>query len=189
MYNTLALISGTIAVAAVVPYIRDILRHKTRPNVVSWFTWSLLNVIVALAAFAGHAMQTALFAAVTGLCTAAVTALGFTYGIKKYTVFDAMCQVFALLSIALWLLTHDPLWAVVLTISASGIASLPTIRHAWLKAREETWQYYVLGGIAAVFACFAVQRADFLSLAFPVYLLIDEFLIAAIVLARTRRRR
>lgn len=186
MHNTLALVSGLIAILAALPYIRDVLRGKTRPNVVTWFTWSLLNIITAVAALSGGAVQTAIFAAATGLCTSAVTILGLRNGIKKYTLFDVICQCLAILSIVAWLLTREPASALLFTIAASFIGSLPTIRHAWKAPREETWQFFGIDALSAAVACLAVENRDFLSLAFPLYILLDDLLIAGIILSRRR---
>lgn len=189
MHNALAVLSGIVAVLAALPYIRDVLKGRTRPNVVTWFTWSLLNIITAVAALSGGAVQTAIFAAATGLCTATVTVLGLRNGVKKYTPFDVICQLLAILSIVAWLVTKEPVSALVFTIAASFIGSLPTIRHAWKAPREETWQFFGIDALSAAIACLAVVNRDFLSLAFPIYILLDDLLIAGIILMRKKKVR
>jgi hypothetical protein len=188
MHNLLALLSGVVAIFAAFPYIRDTLQHKTRPNVVTWFTWSLLNLITAIAALSGHAVQTAIFAFATGACTTVVTLLALRNGFGKYTAFDVICQLLAIGSIVAWKISDRPALAVVFTIAASFIASLPTIRHAWIAAHEETWQFFAIDASSAALACLSVQTISFLSLAFPLYILLDDALIAAIIVSRKRQR-
>jgi hypothetical protein len=187
MHNSLAIIAGLVAIVAMLPYIRDIIRGKTRPNVVTWFTWSLLNLITAAAAFSGHAMQTAIFAGATGLCTLTITILGLKKGIKKYTKSDYICQALAICSILAWQLSNTPALAVVFTITASFIGSVPTIRHAWLEPHEETWQFFAIDGFAALLACLSVESANFLSIAFPLYIALDDSLITLILVSRRNK--
>lgn len=184
MHNAIALLSGLVAILAALPYIRDVLRHKTKPNTITWFTWSVLNIITAIAALSGHAYQTAIFAFATGLCTTTVTLLSLRNGFRKYTTFDIVCQVLAVISIVAWRLTDRPALAIVLTIIASFLASLPTIRHAWQKPQEETWQFFVIDGSSGLLAALSVQNISFLSLAFPLYIMLDDALIAATILSR-----
>ena len=188
MHDLLAFTSGVVAILAAFPYIRDVLQNKTKPNTVTWFTWTLLNLITAAAALSGHAVQTAIFALATGLCTAAVTLLSLRNGFKKYTAFDVICQILALVSIVAWQVTDRPVLAVVFTIIASFLASLPTIRHAWRAAKEETWQFFVVDGRSGVIAGVSVQSISFLSLGFPLYICLDDALIAAIIISRRGRQ-
>lgn len=184
MHNLLAVVSGIVAVLGGLPYIRDILRHKTKPNTVTWFTWSLLNIITAIAALSGHAYQTAIFAFATGGCTTLITLLSLKDGIKKYTIFDIVCQVLAIVGIIAWRLTDRPALAVVLTIVASSLASLPTIRHAWIAPKEETWQFFAIDGLSGLLASLSVQSFSFLAVAFPLYIVLDDALIGLIILSR-----
>lgn len=189
MHNALALISGLVAIIAALPYIRDVLHHKTKPNTVTWFTWSLLNLITAIAALSGHAYQTAIFAFATGACTTTVTILSLRNGFRKYTAFDIVCQVLAVVSIIAWRLSSQPAIAVVFTIIASFLASLPTIRHAWKSPNEETWQFFAIDGTSGLLAALSVQTTSFLSLAFPLYIVFDDALIAITIISRRRRWR
>jgi hypothetical protein len=186
MHNLLAVWAGLVAVAAAIPYIRDTLQRKTRPNLVTWFTWTLLNIITAIAAFAAGAKQTAIFASALGICTGLVVIAGLRDGLKKYTVFDAICQVLAIVGIVLWRLTNAPDLALLFTISASFIGSLPTYRHAWKLPGEETWQFYALDGFSAVVAIASVSRFNFAGLGYPVYIVFSDYTIMGTILTRLR---
>jgi hypothetical protein len=47
MRDAIALTASLISFSGVLPYVRDVLRGKTHPNMVSWLTWCLLNLIIA----------------------------------------------------------------------------------------------------------------------------------------------
>ena len=186
MHDILAIAAAIIAVVAAVPYIRDTVKGKTRPNVVTWFTWTLLNIITAIAAFAGGATQTAIFASAVGFCTGLVVITGLRDGIKKYTAFDIACQLLAVVGIVLWRLTDSPELAIAFTITASFIGSLPTYRHAWQLPHEETWQFYALDGFSAVVAAASVAHADFVNLGYPIYIVLSDYSIMGVILTRLK---
>jgi hypothetical protein len=108
MRNAIALIAGIISFASILPYIRDVNKGKTHPNMVSWLTWCILNLINTIAALSTGATQTALLSGASALATGSVTLLALSHGIKKYTVFDIVCQVLALSGIVAWRLTGQP---------------------------------------------------------------------------------
>ena len=187
MQNALIVIAGVLAVVAIAPYLQDTLRGKTRPNIITWFTWTLLNALSAAAAFAGHAYQTAVFAAAVTLVTASVVVFGLRDGIKKYGVFDYVCQALALVGIVLWQLSGEPAVAMTLSIIASFIGSLPTYRHAWRAPHEETWQAFGLDGAAAVVAALSVTQLSYLALAYPVYIALSDVSLVGVILWRRLR--
>src|SRR6185369_7622836 len=93
MHNALAVIGGLVAISSSVPYILGTLRGKTHPNLVSWFTWMLLHVIAASAAFASGALQTGIFTTAAALSTGLIVIMSLRYGIRRYTRFDLICQI------------------------------------------------------------------------------------------------
>lgn len=182
MKSALAIVAGLVAVIAVLPYLRDTIKGKTRPNVVTWFTWSLLNFITCIAAIAGHAVQTGIFAGAVGLATVLVTISGLRYGLKKYTPLDVTCQVLAIVGIVLWRLSGDPATAIMFTILASFIGTIPTYRHAWMSPREETWQTFAIDGCSALIAVAAIEQVSIASLAYPLYIAASDTSLVTVIL-------
>lgn len=185
MHDLLAILAGGLAAVAAIPYIADTFKGRSRPNIVTWFTWTLLNCIIAAAALAAGARQTAIFALAAGICTGTVVLAGLIKdGIGQYTSFDVACQALAIIGIVLWQATHSPDLAIVCTIAASFIGSLPTYRHAWRRPREETWQFYALDGFSAAVASLAAADATFTALGYPVFIIVSDISILGVVLLR-----
>ena len=76
--------ASIITVASVIPYLRDILRGTTRPNIVPWLTWTILTAIAAIAEIAAHEYTTAIFTTLSVAETGLVVILGLKYGYAKY---------------------------------------------------------------------------------------------------------
>jgi hypothetical protein len=184
MKDAIAAIAGLITVVAIIPYIRDIIRGETKPNVVSWSTWTLLLIIATSAAFASHQPRTAFLTLGDTIGTGLTLLLGLKYGIAKYTKLDAFCQVGALVGIVLWLVFNSPGIAILATIAIDFIASVPTLNHSWHKPQEETWTTFGLIAFAAVLTLFSVSAHTVPSLSFPIYLLVINALISTILIYR-----
>jgi|SRR3990167_10112992 len=187
MKTALAILAGLIATFSTLPYLIDIVRKKTKPNIVSWFTWTLLTAIATAAAFASHAPRAAILTLGGTICTALVVVLGLKYGTAKLSLFDGLCQAGAILGLILWLIFNSPAIALVFTISIDFIAALPTLRHSWKKPSEETWQTFMLGVVASTITLISLSVYTFADLAFPIYLLLANGLLAATIIYRRKQ--
>lgn len=187
MNNALALIGGLVAIGSVVPYILDILRRKTKPNIVSWFTWSVLTGIATAAAFAAHEPRTAVLTLASTVCTGSVVILGLRFGIAKFSLFDILCQIGAVIGLVLWLVFNSPTIGIVVPVAIDVIAMLPTLHHSWLKPYEETWQTFLLGTIAPLFTLASLTTYTTASLLYPLYLFVANATITGTILAGRRR--
>lgn len=188
MRELLAITGAVIAMLSTVPYLVDIVRGKTKPNIVTWLTWTMLTSISGAAALAAGEPKTAMFLFGSSLCTGAVVVLGLKYGTAKFTRFDVICQVSALLGLVFWLVFNSPTIGIVVPLAIDFIGALPTFRHAWVKPAEETWQSFFVGIIAPMFTIASLTRFNIASLAFPLYLfLANTALVLTIILRRKQQ--
>lgn len=181
MKNSFALLAGAIAIAATLPYIVNAIRGSTRPNVVTWFTWTLLNGLTAIAALSGGAAHTTLFAGASAACCATVAALGLRFGFEQYTRFDVGCQALAAIGVAAWYLSGNPAVDVVVNVAAGLIALLPTYRHGWIRPYEETLLTWVLASLGAIASIASTVRYDVISLSYPLYTLFCDVSLAGVI--------
>jgi hypothetical protein len=186
MRSDLAFVAGCIAIFGAIPYILDTLKGKTHPNIVTWFTWTLLNVINAAAAWSSGAAQTAIFSTGGAIATGAILLVGLRYGLKQYSRFDVLCQGAALVGVVLWKLTDRPQIAVAINVVADFAGWLPTYRHAWRSPHAETWQTFALSGLSAVLTLISIQHYTFIALAFPLYIFCANSTIVSTILARRK---
>ncbi len=184
MRNDVAIIAALISFSGIFPYVSDVLKGKTHPNIVSWATWCLLNLINTAAAISVGATQTALLSGASALATGWITVLSLRRGVKSYTVFDVICQALALGGIVAWRLTGQPDLAVLIAVSIDLVAALPTWRHAWLAPFAETWQGFAVADCAAVLTLFAITRYSIISLAFPALVLTNCSVLVTIIVTR-----
>lgn len=186
MKNSFALLSGVLAVVATLPYIVNALRGLTRPNVVTWFTWALLNGLTALAALSGGAGHTTVFAGASAACCAVVTALGLRYGFERYTRFDAACQLLAVVGVAAWYISGNPAVDVVVNVAAGLVALLPTYRHGWARPYEETLLTWILASLGATASIASIVHYGVISLSYPLYTLFCDVTLSSLLFYRRR---
>ncbi len=182
MNNALIAIAGLLTITSCLPYIIDIAKNKTHPNLVSWITWMLVSGINTAAALSDHAIHTAILSGSIVLTDLIIIIMGLKRGVRRYTKFDIICQIIAIIGLVLWLATGNASLAVVSSISVVFIAALPTWRHAYLKPSEETWQGFAMAVIASVLTILSITNYTFVSLAFPVVTVINCSVIVAIIL-------
>lgn len=186
MRNALAIIAAVIALFSTLPYIVDIIKGHTKPNIVSWLTWTMLTGIAMAAAFTAHQPRTGLLMLGSTACTAAVVLLGLKYGIAKYSKFDALCQIGALLGLMLWLVFNSPTIGIIVPVVIDFFAAMPTLRHSWMKPGEETWQTFMIGVVAASLTVASLTKYDIAGLLYPLYLIIANGLIVLVVVSRRK---
>lgn len=188
MKTTFLVLSAVITFVGVVPYLLDIIKGKTKPNLVSWITWTLLTGIATAAEIAAHEYVAAIFTAAAATETGAVVVFGLLKrAYVRYTKFDVVCQLSAVVGIVLWQVYNSPEIGIVASVTIDFIGALPSIRHSWIKPYEETWQTYALSGLGGVLAMFALSTYNWASLPYPLYIVIINTVFPLVILYRRTR--
>lgn len=177
-----------VTLCSSLPYLRDILKGTTKPNIVSWITWTLLTGIATAAEIAAHEYVTAIFTGAAVVETGAVVVLGIRHGYVKYTTFDVICQISAIVGIVLWQLFNSPTIGVLASVTIDFIGALPTLRHSWVKPGEETWSAFALAGLGGALALFALNNYNWISLSYAMYIVIINIVMSLIIIGRAKGR-
>lgn len=182
MKTLFLVLASLITIISVIPYLIDIAKGNTRPNLVSWLTWTLLTGIATVAELVAGEYVSAIFTGAAVLETAAVVVLGLAkHAYVSYTKFDVWCQIGAIVGIILWFIFNDPVIAVVASVTIDFIGALPTVRHSWLEPNEETWQTYGLAALGGIFAIIALSTYNWISLSYAVYIVLINTILALII--------
>lgn len=188
MKTAFLILATVVTVGSVLPYARDILKGTTKPNIVSWITWTLLTGIATAAEIAAHEYITAIFTSAAVLETAIIVILGLRHGYVKYTSFDVVCQVAAIIGIILWQLFNSPTIGVVGAVLIDFIGALPTIKHSWEEPDEETWHTYALAGVGGALAIVALTNYNWVSLPYAVYIVLINIVLSLIIISRNQTK-
>ncbi len=169
------------------PYIKDILKGKTRPHAFSWFVWGLPCGIVFAAQFLGGGGAGSWATGMTAAISTLIFVLSLFYGEKEITLLDWISFAVALLAIVWWIATKDPLLSVVLITVIDIVGFVPTMRKSIKKPREETLSTYVISGLKWILSILAFDGFSFTVLLYPVAMVVANWLFVVLLLLRRRK--
>ncbi|WP_147114098.1 hypothetical protein [Tateyamaria sp. syn59] len=166
------LASAALSIYAFWPYIRDILTNRTRPERASWLIWALLSAVSLLSQVYEGADQSLGFAAIQTAGTVIICALTFwkTTGLKFQTE-DSQVLTATAVGIWLWAEMENAAYSLFVTITMSMMGGLLTMKKTFLDPQSETWATWAAFFVSALLAVVAVGRADWLLLAYPLYVM------------------
>lgn len=166
--EVLSTLGIVLTIVAYVPYIRSIQAGTIKPHVFSWVIWGLSTLIVFTAQLAGGGGLGAWPIGVSAVITIYVAILAF---IKKsdatITRSDWAFLMVALVSLPIWVVTEDPLWAVVILTLVDLFGFGPTFRKAYWKPYEEQLLFFGLMAARNVISIGALEVYSTTTVLFP----------------------
>lgn len=177
----LGVTAATVGVAQYLPYIRDIVKSRTKPHAFSWFVWGLPAGIVYLAqSLKGGGAGSWATGITAALCTI-IFVLSLFKGERDIKLSDWICLLISLAAIALWVAIKDPLWSVILVTIADFVAIGPTIRKSIIKPHEETMITYVFGALKWILSLGALQTYGATNVIYPAAMVLNNALFVGII--------
>ena len=153
---------------AFLPYIRAIKRGRTKPHVFSWIIWGSATFVVFLAQLSDGGGAGAWPTGVSGLITIYIAALAWQHkSDMTITGADRFFLAIAMLSLPLWYITANPLWAVVILTTIDVLGFGPTVRKAYLLPQEEHPGFFIIVAIRNLVSIAALEHYSLATLLFP----------------------
>jgi hypothetical protein len=177
------ILGAIVQLWGVVSYAASTLKGKTRPNRVSWLMWTAAPLIAFAAELSQHVGLQSLMTFVVGFGPALVLAASFLDR-KAYwnvTNFDLACGIMSALAVALWLITRVGNVAILLSILADLLASIPTIIKSYQFPHTEHSGPFTAGIVNAGITLLTINTWNFATAAFPLYIFLANILIASLI--------
>jgi hypothetical protein len=166
--------AGALSVTAFVPYIRAIIKGRTKPSGASWWSWALLSGITVTSSwFAGAPLEVLILPIWLCFSQLLVAILSVRRGDNNWDWLNKACVIGACVGMGLWWITGQPLIALAISILADFLASVPNFRHAWTRPSEENQLGWTLGWGSAVMEIFAVTQWSLAESGWATYFLIS----------------
>lgn len=187
----IGLMSGALAIYAYIPYMRDTLAGRTRPERASWLIWAVMATLSSAAQFHEGATLTLWFAGAQAAATVTIAMLSIRFGVGGWMrPPDRAVLILAAIGILLWSVTDSAVWTLAISIGVSMAGGTVTIAKAYASPWSETLSTWVLAAVSAAMALAIMPAADPILMAYPIYILTLSSLIAGAVLAgRLSQRR
>ena len=147
-------------------YIKDIFLGKTKPNLVSWFIWSLatfIGVFFQIKAGAGLSVLPIFLAGFISFLIIIISILRKN-AYWKINTFDIICGLISFFALLLYIFTHNLTISILFAIMSDALAYIPTIIKSWNFPNTETGLLYTTGIINNILGLLIIK-----SWIFPIY--------------------
>lgn len=183
----LGIIATIIAFVSYVPYFRDIIRGQTKPHAFSWLIWGLLTGIAFIGQLIDNAGPGSWVTGFTTIVCLFIFIFALQRGEKHITKSDQISLAGAIMAIGLWLVTSDPLLAIILITVIDALGFYPTFRKSFYKPDQETAITYTLSAVKFAIAILALETYTIITWLYPASLVVMNAGFVVMLLVRRRR--
>ncbi|MES2315334.1 MAG: hypothetical protein V4486_01210 [Patescibacteria group bacterium] len=164
-------------------YTRDMFKGATRPNLVSWFIWTLAPFIASYFQLKAGARFSVLPVFLAGFGPLLVIIASFWSKNKywKLSLFDIICGTLALLSLLLYIVTQNLAISIIFAILADAWAFVPTIKKSWTNPESETGILYFFAIISNIIGLLVIKDWSFTIYSFGAYLVVANIIIVFVI--------
>ncbi|HSW79979.1 MAG TPA: hypothetical protein VLG47_04340 [Candidatus Saccharimonadales bacterium] len=187
MLQFFGIVSGLLPLIAGFPYIKDILKKKTKPHRSAFLIWTVLGTIAFLTQAANGATWSLLLTAADTLVTLAIFLFAIKYGTGGYSKRDIGALLLAGIGLIIWYFTKQPMTALLITIGVDAIGAVLTIIKTYEDPQSETFSSWLLASLGGLFAALAVGELSFALLVYPLYIFIANGAVDVVILIRKQK--
>ncbi len=169
------------------PYVRDILKKKTKPERGSWLIWMVLGSIAFFSQMAKGATDSLWLTASQTLAVLIIFLLSLKYGYGGVEKRDSRALIGAGIGLILWYLTKEATYALIFVILVDSIGTMLTAIKAYKDPESETLSTWIMSGTSGIFGMLAVGKFDLILLLYPFYIMLANYVIVTIILLGKRK--
>ena len=175
-----------LAFVGYAPYVRDVLKQKTKPHAFTWFAWSVPGFIAfALQVYGGAGVGSWPLLAGSAICLV-IFLLSLKQGSRDITCSDVFFLVLSLVALLLWVVATQPVWSVILITSVELFGFAPTIRKSWRSPYSETLFTYEVLTLRHALSIFALAHFNLLTALYPISLALADVVFVLMLILRRR---
>jgi hypothetical protein len=180
----LGILSGIVSLLDPLPYIRDVLRGRTRPHRGAWFIWSALATVALASQLADGAGWSIVMVAAQAFATGLIFAFSIRRGVGGLSPWDITLVTISALGVVGWLVSSTPVVATACVVFADTIGVCLMLPKTWRDPSSETTSTFALASVAGFLSVLAVAELDASLLLYPAYFFLANGLIAVVIVAR-----
>lgn len=184
--QTCGIIAGILSAMAFLPYCLSIWRGPTTPSRTTWIVWMVVGIFLATSYKAGGATHSAWVTYAYVLGPFLVLCLCWKKSRMQWTTLDFVCLIGAGMGGALWAVYNSPFMALAMNILMDFLGLLPTMKKSWREPEKENRLAWTLSAISSFVNLFAITQWELALWLYPVYMLLGNGSICAILWIRKR---
>lgn len=170
-----------LSLVGYVPYIRDVIKGKTKPHVFTWIVWTIITFVIGFAQIAAGAGWSSVHNIVTGFVSLFILYFGFKYSRSTISLSDIFFFIAAIFSIPIWILTKSPVGSIILLSIIDFLAFVPTFRKTWKDPTSETLSSYIIAGSKYIISLFAIAVYSFSTILYPIVLIVLNVIMVLVI--------
>ncbi len=176
--------AAILDIVGLYPYVRDIFRHKTKPERAMWWIYAVLFFLLFAAQASAGARWLLLVSATYVVSSVLAAVLSVRYGYGSFHRRDYLSILMALAGLGVWLFTDRPLLAIIMIIIVDFAGFWLTLVKTWHAPHTETLISWQLSVGSALLSVFAVGSWNLTVLIYPVYAVLATGLLVFIIMYR-----
>ena len=180
----LGVLAGIVAVADVIPYIRDTVRRSTCPHRGTWLIWAVLSIVVCLSQRADGASWSLIMSGAQAVLTGLIFLLAIRLGTGGARRDDALVIAIAGVGVAGWLITEQPIVATGCVVAADLIAAGLMVPKTWRDPDSETLSTFAFASVGGALAVGSVGSLEPSLLLYPAYFCLANGALALLIVHR-----
>lgn len=161
------MVATLVALLAYIPYIRDVIRGKTKPHAFSWLVWGVMSMVAFFAQYSDGGGAGTWAVAFSSLADFCIFLLALWKGQKNLAPLDWFCLAAAFVILGLWTFNEDPLIAVGLISAVYIVGFIPTVRKSLTKPQQETATTYFFVALKYIFIITALENYTLVTVMYP----------------------
>lgn len=178
--------AGIVSFFGFVPYIWTMCKGRTRPSRASWFSWSIVGLMLLLSYYYSGAGETIFVPIGYFLGPFIVFLFAIKLGEGGLNIFDASCITIAIASFVVWIISKSPILALKLGLFAHFIGALPTIRKSYYEPRKENRFAWLIFEIGNAINIIAIKEITFAKTIYLFYMFVFTGMIVILVFRSTK---
>ena len=178
--------AGVINIVGLVPYVRDVFRHRTKPERATWWVWLALGGLAFYAQVQAGVTWALVLMATNVLACGLIATLSIWFGYGRFRPKDIVSLVIAALGIVVAQFVDSPLLALLVIISVDIVGYWLTLRKSWIAPYTETLISWAISSIAGAMSVVAVGELDLAKLIYPLYLSTSGLLLVVVITTRRK---
>ena len=183
-------LSGIFILLGSIPYIREILLGKAKPQRASWFIYSVLGSIAFFSQLAKGATFSLWLTGIDTFAVVVIFVLSLRYGVGGFSKKDAFALLIAAIGLVAWYYTKEAAIALYIVIGIDVIGTYLTVDKTYKDPMSETYSVWLFCSIAGVFAMLAVGSFNIVLLSYPFYIfLANAAVVTAIELGKRKLKK
>lgn len=183
------------SVVAYVPYARSVIVSDTKPTISAWASWWLMDAAILGGMIAANEIAWQMVAYIVGIafvigaCVYKIFVIGGAEQKEEgtgWTRLDSFCLAIVVIAIGLWVISGNPNIAIVLSLVAITIGTVPMLANIWHHPEREPLLPWVLWLVGGTFGVLAIPVWNIAGALTPIWFLVLQALVVLLVSRKLR---